>query len=693
MLTKFIQDIVNVDLSRRYGTGRADGRFNFVNNTQVVVRKEEIQYKTELVVSGGFQFAGRRIRVVEQTSATNYSGINKKFIDENGVYDPLVAVNEFARAASDRRLVKEDTNAILARQTFQDSHEAFILNMLISWLKADLYREGQNTDDVLKVKTSPYMDSHVICPLDQEAEEHTYEVPMGVPVPAELIEGAAWIRRSNNNYWSRPYVIHYTCGRKGKEEFYLAHVQGRRRNSALNFDIDIQGIETRDLLLDPANGVDYEYTNYNAIPWTDPETLWGWITDYVHVNRLQEQFAKAFELLGAIAAQPQWTSLEACHWQDAQMVVVIPSFCPTRARIRMNLEGLPYMPNVDTMTFLSDEASPPSKYITASAIANYYMWYGAYTLLHNQARSRDDWRSVFDSNVDELGVLTTSVMRSGCISAITGKEYATNFDDNCAMYIDFTPMFDRTHLGPLKRLDNTFDEYFEITSMFAPVSGALVLGTLVGLYDSTCHLAGFKMFTGRGALGTIYTMEESLFLANLYRMFGHEAIFRDLVSKTEFVAWAPVHDCIVDPSVIEFSALQPRSLMLVDTQRREGRSDSLLPPAALLDGKPFTVTVVKPTIRPRQTYKVARVVKPVPQLPRAVKPVKFIIKAPMTYDPVKFKARLISDPSFKRPDFQNLTTEIPPTKPEGPTIVATDTAEDATDQERLPHVGNVHSEE
>jgi len=425
MNKQFIKDTLNVDFARNYRPVIKDGRFTMVNNTIVTASQSGANYRADLSLSTDFQYAGREKQTYVNDGYTDYSGFNKKYISEDGVFDPMAALSEFSRVHAEKRIVKEDTFAVLGRQIQTDSHEAFILNMLITWLKARLYKDNQCTDEILKVKTQPYRDAHVVVALDQAAEEHEHEIELGFPVDPEELVGAMWVLRARDNYWARPFVSHYSAGAPSQAQFYLSHVMGRKVTTALNFDVELPGLDTRELLLDEVNGSNELPADFSEIPWTQPDIIWSWVMDYIKLNRLEQAFAAALETLGALSAQPMPSSMEATQWQKCKLTVVVAAFSPTRARIRSVLEGDPYKPFAAAEEFLIHEVSTMNHFLTACAITNYYMWYGLYTLLHNEARQRSDWRTVFTSVADELHVLYTPVMRAACISVITGREYSS----------------------------------------------------------------------------------------------------------------------------------------------------------------------------------------------------------------------------------------------------------------------------
>nr|UXL82806.1 coat protein [Conidiobolus adiaeretus totivirus 1] len=691
MVKTFIKDLLDVNFSKGYQQAALEGRFTMANDTVISLNKDGEGYKADLSLSADFQFAGRNVRSEDHDSYTNFTGYNRKYINEHGAYDGYLALQEFARVSAEKRLVKEETYSILTKQVQEDSHESYIYNMLVSWLKAKLYQENGDKERILRVKTAPYKDSHLICALDQQYEDVIHDINIGPPTDIDGMFASPWLLRTKDNYWSRPYVFHYNSGPNGQAEFYFAHLKGRNKTSPLNFDIDIVGVDSMLLLLDPVNGTDSEPANYPIIPWEDASTIWAWILDYVKLNRVEHAFAAALECLGAVAVQPQWSSAEGCAWQQSQMVVVLGRFSPTRARVRSNLEGEPFVSNSDAEMFIIDEANAPAHFITASAITNYYMWYGLYSVLHNEARTRANWRTTFSSVQDELRTLYTAQMRPAVISAITGREYATCMNEGCAMYIDCTAMTNIRKVGPFKTLDSVTPEFYPYDRMYAPVSGGLILGTLTRELETTSHLCGTYSMTGRGLYETQYSLEEFSIVATLYRLFGYDCHFEDISTGEHFKSWAPVHDCVVDPSVIQFSPIERRKINLVEVERREGRSHTLPLPNNLLDGKPFTVVVQKPMVSMRVWQSRKLPSRPIVPTTLVKRPIKFLVKATSSYNPVTYSARTPASARVHLSDFQMATTEAMPRNPEGIVITAPVGAEDPQAIYEDTGAGIVHS--
>jgi hypothetical protein len=675
MSKQFIKDLLNVRFEQNFEPIITDGRFSMVNNTIANVNNAGERYQCDLSLTGDFQFAGHFKRSETVSGYTDYSGYNQKYITEDGVYDSSLAVAEFARTSIERRLVREETRAVLDRQDQGDSHESFLYNMLISWLKAHMYAQQEGKDYLFSVKTKHYEDSHVRVPLDRADAEHTYEIELGEPVDEDTIVLGNYAVRDKDNYWKQPYVLHYNAGGEGQEGFYLAHVHGRTRVSDLNFDVKIKGLNTAELLLDPVNGSNAVQLDLNKIPWDKPATIWSWIMDYTRLNRLEQAFAAALEVLGAMAIQPQWSSMEACVWQKAPLVVVLAQFKPTRARIRSNLEGEPYRPFAASAEFMLSEARCDENYFIASALTTYYMWYGLYTLLHNAGRELDDWRVVFNSMNDELQILKTPSMRAAAVSVATGKEYSTCMNYGCSVYVDTSPLESIYEMAVVP-LDGSTLKKVPINAIFAPVSGCLVLGTLAGDFDVVQHLKGIQTICGYNADLEYKDLDELLPIVNMYRLFGHDVQLQDVLTKQIVQPWAPSRECIIEPSSIDFDIFEMKKLRVYDSEHREKRSHVLPNVRQLLKNGDTTMTIQQPTLKMTMFGRRTKEIRASVTRRRNKKEVKFLVKAPITYNSVAFTARAVD--IKEKSGFRRKETEVPPTKPEGNKIETPPSHHDVT---------------
>jgi len=241
----------------------------------------EDHYKADVKLRTDFQAAMLSKTSVTRKGHSDYSGMNRQYISEQGIFDPGMALSEFARSGLEKRVVRETTLSILTKQTQADSHEAFIYNMLITWVKAYLYNLSGDTDGILRIKRMPYTDSHIKIPIKGDIEEHMDEYELGPPIEFDDEFEINWDLRNATNYWNRPYVLHYNGTTREQENFYLLHVLGRNINTSLHCDVGIPGLDTSLLLLDPINGRESVPGIPTISNWTQHVKFWSWIMDYV----------------------------------------------------------------------------------------------------------------------------------------------------------------------------------------------------------------------------------------------------------------------------------------------------------------------------------------------------------------------------------------------------------------------------
>jgi hypothetical protein len=570
-MSLFLESIYDTDFKQDYRPSVRDGCFTMVNGTTATINCDSTAYNARLELSADFMSAGSQVEVAKVTGWSEYSGINAKYITESGVFDVGLALQEFARSSVERRVVKEDTLAILGRYNMTDSHEMFLYNMLISWMKADMYKSSKGKDKKLRIKVTPYEDSHCTYDYVGCGDGATYEVDLGPPVDEDDFLSQAWTLREKDNYWDKPYVLHYNRGSRQQESFYLVHAMGRTKHDQLNFSLPLDGLDPEDLLLDPVNGTSTIGVALDDIPWERADTIWAWIMDYVSINRLHQPFAACLETLGALAFQPKWSTLEACQWQDAVIKVVLAEFTPTRARIRSALEGEAYLPSATGREMVLKEGIAPTHYIAVSSVMNYQMWYGYYTMMHNAGVVRDDWSTVFGSMEDELQALKTPHARAAAISVITGKQVTTCMTHGCGMYIETAGMINNRVLFGIKSKDGSVGESVAIRNLHAPVSGCLLAGTLVNEFETTCHLTALQHL-GRPEDGEGLSFEHSLQLANAYRLFGNETEFENIRTGKRIKPWAAVRELVIEPASLDFVVGRRTRYVPIRNWEREGRS-------------------------------------------------------------------------------------------------------------------------
>lgn len=639
------------------------GRFSITSETTAVLDHQNTKYVTDLSLRSDFSFANKKKKISFVQNYTNWAGVNKKYIDDSGDFNMAVAIDDFAKVAAEKRVIRGDVVRLLEQWPRRDSHEAFLYNMMITWGHAMLYRLTGGKEGVYNIVTRPYSDSHVIV-ADHVGRktEMTHEIVIGVPATGGGNPG--WILREEEKFWDRRYVLRYPNRSSAQEAFYLSHVLGRDQVSILNFDVAIPGLDTNQLMLDPIGTAAHGggiASNLDGSGFEDPDRVWSWVMDYVAVNRLHMQFASVFETFSAMCAQPGHSSAEACSWQQAALSLRLAIFSPMRGMIRTAFEGEEFCPYPDTLTMLLREGRVPDQFVQASALMNYYHLYGTYSLLHNEARARDQWRTVFESAEEALYNLDTPVARATAISAVIGQEVSTAMTDGCYMNYDYSDMYKVTRIVDVQPVDGSTTS-FDIDAIYAPVDGALLLGVAAGGLETTDHLMSVQTFEKRQFDGEPMTSTEAHQIAVAYRLFGYDTVWATKYSRETVMTWANVASIIVDPAVLYFDNSKEDYFRALDAERRSGRSRTL-PNIANFIEDGAVMQIQKPRYKVTEHGDRKMLSRPYTRIQRGRKPTNVLISAPVAYTSARYVAKPVKHNTVQ--DFRGRSLPITPANPEG----------------------------
>jgi hypothetical protein len=380
------------------------------------------------------------------------------------------------------------------------------------------------------------------------------------------------MERNSANYWNSNYVMAFSAVTPAQEYFYLSHVLGRKTSSILNFELNQRGLPTNDLTFEIVRG---RHTNFNGEPkidWTNHGLIWGWIMDYVNHNRVDDQFAAAYETIMAAAIQPDYSCVEATVWRFAHSQIHLPAFSPTRARISIALQGEPFTPHAETEEFLSDVRLAPSNLILHSALTNYMMYMGAYALLEGAAHSYGSWDYAFGGHTTNTAVLSTPSSRPACVSAILQKQFTTVTNLACFYRPEYENLVGRKTVTVDVVKDDTVNYRMEVKEVPPHVTGALALGRITDLFDSTSHLAPTQVIKKVDLQDHRTSYRCAVQLANIYRLFGHDMVFTEYKSGDTIRPFALARSCTITP--IGFGRDRDECITYSEVQsvRREGRS-------------------------------------------------------------------------------------------------------------------------
>jgi hypothetical protein len=595
-MSTFLRAGLYQNLSNNYEHKFSGGRFSILNSSTINVAAGGSNYFADLKSLESFQFAGKKKELEIKYGHSEYAGINKKFITSDGLYDTALAMVEFSRTSTERRMIKEDSLALLKAHTQCDSHELFIYNMLISWFKAYLYAGQDVKDGILRVSTDAYVDTHAIVHLDQEAVDHTYQIKMCAPCDVDHVLGENWEYRTPLNAWAYPMVVKFSATTKAQEYFYLSHLSGRTNASELNFDFNFVGIRRGDVALERVGGGFTIFDDEPDIDWTARDLMWQWILDYVHVNRLEQQFAATFEAILVMGAHPTHHTMESTAWHAAPLKLVLPAFCPTRAKISLALEGEAFTPAASPHDFMLTDGRAPTQCVLSAAITNYYMWLGIYALVENQARAVVDWHYAFLCNDETTDVLASPYAKAAAASFVTGREYTTMMYDGCHARIKIEEMVNVNHIYVSSSPDGSVPSKVRLEYVPSTVSGGLVNGTITDTVDVLSHLTALQVLKR----GDVHDMSKSfrtvLRLSNLYREFGHDVVWERNRGQDDLKPYSSSSTCIIDPYSMGFNADRDYSVEGGYSVERAGRHNIIPSLAVMMDMETIGVQKLKPTL-------------------------------------------------------------------------------------------------
>jgi hypothetical protein len=666
----FLDNVANLYETRNLEVSLDGTRFSLINRTTASVQDGLGETKVDLRLRTQFQGLYRPKRTVVDANFSDLSGINAKYFDDCGVYQNEVAMSDFLSTDVGKRVINKEQIESVINQSVTDNHTPFLINMLQSYFKAYFFsvstergNENEEHDAYFMADFSSYKDSHVT--IDHRISAQTSAViDLGPPSN----KGGSLNDRNAANYFSKPYVVAYNANYADKEAFYIAHLHGRDRGSALNFEFPVGGIDVSTILLDRLMPFSDSISgDPGSVNWTLAPLMWDWICDYVQVNRLEQQFAAAFELVTSLVFQPDPSTQEACAWLKAEAVIVTSAFKPTRARLRNNLTGVARTTDADLEGHLINvRTSPPSRLIRA-AIMNYYMWYGLYAIIKDSAQSYDRWLDVFTSQTDVLENLYAPHMRAFAIANVTGQEVPTFMTTGCAFYYDFTNMSRLEDIIVHERHDRATEMSIKLEAIYAPVSGSLLLGTFTGDLPAVQHVKSLLSFTGRGLSDEQYTHEELVMLATIYRLSGNEVTFRDEQALRDFTPWCNVNECIPEPAAIGKMRTQHMPIYPLYSDPRPGRSFVIAQVQQVVRAGTIKMTIGRPSIEPIK-YRTAQTPLKVYYQPKPRKPFVMHGKVDARFSAVKakFTARpLRSDEK----GFQVAKHSIPVQVPEGTPVI------------------------
>nr|WNM95054.1 MAG: coat protein [Diaporthe helianthi totivirus 2] len=632
------------------------GNFSIVNSTTAHIAALGSQFAASLRMTSKFQATQWDVHVVHTDPETDNTGINKKFINDGGGYNILAAVDEFQRYAPGTRLASTDMAALVVSSITNDSQEAFLYNMLVSWLFAVIAQDsGTSESGIFKLIKHVYNDSHVTVEENGLTIMQTEDVQLGPPV--DTLDDFGANVRSRTVYWERPYVVRIPATSRSQAGFYMYHMAGRIKRTNMTADFNIPSVKSSETSIEYIGGESGVF-DFENIPWEKADTLWVWIKDYVVMNRLETAFAGAMDLLGALAFHPHESFQESHMWKDGKLTVNLARFTPTRARVPANLEGEPYRTENTYNDFVMSDGANPRQYLVTSAVMNYAMWHGLYSIIDNAISGMSNWRAALQSRENGMEALYSVDMRADILSVIFGKEIETVTSPNAYVTYDPNGIADRKSI----QYHDTADGYPRVVTndrLFQYVSGSLLCGTLAGTLRADQHLMANQ--TVKFNDDCTLDSESAVKLANIYRLFGYDTTLAHYRTHEEYRTYANAHEAVISTEPMFTDVDYYRDLVtVVSCEKRTGRSENMIDVTAIMFGKSLEVLFTQPVLSVTEWGSSVRKVQPTLMLPSRARAVHFKVKGRKVMHEVKMPMRELAPP---RTDFQRVQTEVAPQNP------------------------------
>lgn len=544
-----------------------------------------------------FYAHGFRVSTVEVPDASSPYGINAEYVTDLGSVNFYEANNFMAKTPTMRDRYREVDFSRFAGNTVNDSQDGYILNMALSWLEATLSKHNDKTSykkGFARVKTMVYSDSHgkVDMTLDDDVVQ---EWPLGPPVDISNVSATDYNTRTHGTYFDYGQVIKYEAKDAKQETFYLIHLLGRDKVMRNHLNIKITGVDLESIAVD--NGRDGAHSFLpSLVDWSDADSMWRYICEYVEVNRLTHQLATVMEMLAFLVFQPAPTSVEANLWRYGEFVVTIPLMKFTRAVLPILISGGAFMPSAAPAEYRATMLNEPLSVLVDGAVDNVYFWAGMYTVYQQYAHSVIPWHAVFTSAEGMLACKYSPSQRAEMISVVTGHDIVTLFSDSTKVNYYPDDAHRKLHIPDYvpSRLEGLEDVSCKTVPMYNTAS--LVIGTLTDQVGETPHLTGLQDITLNQSKSGDDTRVGSLMIAGLYRLFGWDTTAEVGRFREVRRSWAASETCVIDPISLYANDDGEAAVRVMYAERRPGRSATLDTLEAMRSKGHVVLMISTPTI-------------------------------------------------------------------------------------------------
>jgi len=282
--------------------------------------------------------------------------------------------------------------------------------------------------------------------------------------------------------------------------------------------------------------------------------------------------------------------------------------------------------------------------------------------------------------MDELATMWSPLAKAAAVSAITGHEYATCMNYSASARIEHAAIADVEYLTDIEiygQVDTHSDiiigedAHIAITTIHPPVSGALILGTVAGELSAIAHLKSVQRISAITEHRPVFTHEQAIILANVYRLLEHDVTFEDMFRHSIITPYANSRDRVIVPSSVQTTPGMPSHYALLDCERRDGRTHTIPDAFNIVRTGNTDVHISRPSLRIHEWKTKVKQAKPYTSYNNIKKPAVFKIKAGYTYESATFTAKPVKQfvSEVDRPGFRMEVTEATPAKPEGSMVL------------------------
>jgi hypothetical protein len=274
------------------------------------------------------------------------------------------------------------------------------------------------------------------------------------------------------------------------------------------------------------------------------------------------------------------------------------------------------------------------------------MWYGVYALIDNECRQMLDWRAMIGTRTGALSVLSSMEMRAAAVSVLFNKEYITMVNSNAYVTLSMGSIWETTRVDFDEVIEAGYPDSVIIKDVQPYVSGALLFGTVVCDAETTEILRPNNVVE-TDELGT-YDWRSAMILANIYRVYGHDATVIGTISERETRTYASVRECVINTAQIPLM-MAKKDRYYLETVKRPGRSCHL--PTLMRDriNLKLAYAVTMPVLVFEAAHGRPATLRSSIILPTAKRTLKFNVSGRHVVKQMglKFKPTLQAQPSFR----------------------------------------------